>query len=1032
MISVEALKAQIEKRFPKAEIVGSTAVRFVRETRDTPYAVCYVDLNTNFPHHDTELASYLDELVGPRYFNEAKSLQWNNYLYFVTTPDRLATKEGREAKREVENDRRYARKFVITEDDLPHVISPATVTSTAIALPANVFSTWMKQLEEVGLDGVILSDDSMPTRIAQIESSVRGAGAQETLTLSTTTPQPQFIKTFDLSSYRPFPQRRHFDFGTFNLIFGSNAVGKTSLLEAIELYYCGRNKRSASKRDQYKLVAALANGQTDAATDQRSLSEFRDRNFAWYGQSEIKTNNLFQSFAKFNFLDTDAAVNISESTNNIIDDLSKLLVGPDASRTWQNMLRVRDALQSKLQDQRSLLNALRAELAELEKAQLSANDADKQSPQLEKQLADTLERLAWRIPLKTQDSSTLADLVRTLVELASFVRQAAGLGWISSPVTINGLKAFVDQFRSISAPVEETLGALENAQREARAAQEDATRAQALIGLLLETTALIEAGVVERHQQRETVSREIVRLSLVLANIDCPAISVWLSEQGVLDDRILADTLRDAQEAEAAAQTAKTQAEANYFKFARVKEEAFNLAQQLRNIAQSILKTQDDESECPLCHTAFAPGELVKHIHEGTDPKLERAGQEFFSRMTLTAADLDRVSKTRDYLDRLSKSGSQSKLGAVSVRVALAEMLNCQQELEQLKGTASDIDAKIQALDAQGLSHSRYLTIGNELAARGCLVSEFSLRTISGLVRFYSGEVTAKQVELEKLATTEAHCVSTLEGMISLKMPFSDGRPQPVQYRAWLSRYKEQITVTEAVSAKIRSFMDTVPWPLEAPLSEFLISINSVRSIATDLQTARNLDAQRVAERADTSVRKANLESRTHEISPRVSRLSEAYSALDTLITHFPLSGAMETTLSSSKSAIESIFVRIHSPAEFSGLGSGFSTLRRKSGDEAALTEVSTGQRAALALSIFLAQNSQLPSGPPAVLIDDPIAHVDDLNCLSFLDYLRDMILDGRRQVFFATANDKIASLIQRKFDFLGDDFKRIQLTRDG
>ena len=62
----------------------------------------------------------------------------------------------------------------------------------------------------------------------------------------------------------------------------------------------------------------------------------------------------------------------------------------------------------------------------------------------------------------------------------------------------------------------------------------------------------------------------------------------------------------------------------------------------------------------------------------------------------------------------------------------------------------------------------------------------------------------------------------------------------------------------------------------------------------------------------------------------------------------------------------------------------------------------------------------KLRSAPPVILIDDPIAHVDDLNCLAFLDYLREIALTGRRQIFFSTANDKLASMFERKFDFLG------------
>ena len=70
-------------------------------------------------------------------------------------------------------------------------------------------------------------------------------------------------------------------------------------------------------------------------------------------------------------------------------------------------------------------------------------------------------------------------------------------------------------------------------------------------------------------------------------------------------------------------------------------------------------------------------------------------------------------------------------------------------------------------------------------------------------------------------------------------------------------------------------------------------------------------------------------------------------------------------------------------------------------------------------------------SAPPIMLIDDPIAHVDDLNSLSFLDYLRELVLTGNRQVVFATASEKLAALFERKFDFLGpDDFRRYDLHR--
>lgn len=139
----------------------------------------------------------------------------------------------------------------------------------------------------------------------------------------------------------------------------------------------------------------------------------------------------------------------------------------------------------------------------------------------------------------------------------------------------------------------------------------------------------------------------------------------------------------------------------------------------------------------------------------------------------------------------------------------------------------------------------------------------------------------------------------------------------------------------------------------------------------------------------------------------------------------------MDSRLQQNRTSIESIFSRIHSPAEFQSLGPNWNSLIRKDGRQVKLSEISTGQRAAFALSVFLSQNAQIKAAPPVILIDDPIAHVDDLNSLSFLDYLRDIVLTGKRQIFFATANAKLATLFERKFDFLGaEEFRRYNLSR--
>jgi DNA repair protein SbcC/Rad50 len=222
------------------------------------------------------------------------------------------------------------------------------------------------------------------------------------------------------------------------------------------------------------------------------------------------------------------------------------------------------------------------------------------------------------------------------------------------------------------------------------------------------------------------------------------------------------------------------------------------------------------------------------------------------------------------------------------------------------------------------------------------------------------------------------------------------------------------------------------PWPADRSLAELAVTAGAISTLAVSLQEALGKEKRAEAIYTESRGRIERLRKRVADLDVKVERLTSAKSTFEELQQKHSLKSAMEDALRRNRASIEEIFGRIHSPAEFSGLGQDWATLLRKPDDsEAKLTEISTGQRAAFALSIFLAQNTQVTEGPPIILIDDPIAHVDDLNALSFLDYLREVSLTGRRQIFFATASDKLATLFERKFDFLGESgFRRINLKR--
>ena len=300
-LNIEQLRDRVALKFPNVEQVEESIIRFTKNAGTLPFAVYYFDITQDLPATQERLTKYQDRVIGRHYFEGRKSLQWSNYLYFVTTGDRLARSEVRQAKELIERDRSYARKFVIAEEDVDSVLTPPIIAPVDAGQRANVLSVWMERLGEVGLDRAIRSDDALPKRLALIESSARvPAASPKPPARNVEVGAAPFIRSLELKTFRNFPIQRSFAFGTVNLIFGPNASGKTSLLEAIELFYCGQNKRNPGSPSPYELIAVLGDGGTEKASSSRGLQAFRDRNLAWYGQSEVKTNYLYRSFAQFN------------------------------------------------------------------------------------------------------------------------------------------------------------------------------------------------------------------------------------------------------------------------------------------------------------------------------------------------------------------------------------------------------------------------------------------------------------------------------------------------------------------------------------------------------------------------------------------------------------------------------------------------------------------------------------------------------------------------------------------------------------
>ena len=138
-MNIQSARQKLGQKLADVSEVASGVLRGVRRSNTRDVAAYVFDLNNQLPSTVGDLSNYLDEVMGPAYFDKAASpdLRWNSYLYFVVDKAVAGNSAFHIAKLNLEADRSYARKFVVFEDDLDRVLdeldSVAVVDNAAAA-----------------------------------------------------------------------------------------------------------------------------------------------------------------------------------------------------------------------------------------------------------------------------------------------------------------------------------------------------------------------------------------------------------------------------------------------------------------------------------------------------------------------------------------------------------------------------------------------------------------------------------------------------------------------------------------------------------------------------------------------------------------------------------------------------------------------------------------------------------------------------------------------------------------------------------
>lgn len=1034
-MNIQSAREKLGGKLANVSEVAAGVLRGVRRNGGRDIAAYVFDLSNHLPDTVGDLSSYLDDVVGPAYFDKDASpdLRWNNYLYFVVNRDVADSPAFQVAKRNLEADRNYARKFVVIEDDFDQIVdeldSVAVVDQSAAA--TDVVQAWSDGLSAIGLESVL--DGDRP--IADVVRSISTGTAKQSVRVKKTTGVEasqrlveSHLASINLGNFRTYPKRQSFEgFGKANLLFGSNGVGKTSLLEGLEFIYCGSNRRSSASLST-AVEAVLASGYSVRTSGQQPISDFKTRQRMWYGGDDnSRQNKLPNQFARFNFLNTDAAAELSllkeESKEGNAESLATLLSGHEATLMWRRIQDVRKTVAEEIRSRRSERAVAVTEQKGREQERLVLEATPGQSDAAFSIFIKDLEHIGWaHVP--DDKYAVTESLVETLSDLTSQLSAIHNVDWIPAPVKADEIERQASALQRACEDVKSRLPAVKEDEllRSILVQRVNVAKSRQAALATISPSAISE--LKQFSKAVHLANDELAQNSRLFAALpeETPPVDWAFTVGGLVVSEANSKTDTTLRDIDNRLDLNKQRLAA----MARTQSQLQLAIAELHGWAQKVVEHRHSDSNCPVCGTEFLPNELLLRMRSLSLAPSDSAISELRLVIDELTSQREQVSREAPWLGQLYKftrliPGGIGLMTVLEAQQAVSSSIELQRTLLEARQTAQH------GLDG-------YARVGMSLDAveKLCMPVEGDERPRPGSLDVGDAservELFLQQLQ-DSIGELDVRVLQRNEELrhfvASVGIQNSDSLTSDIDQVIVRQRVAQRAS---EVCAVLRRHLDLSIAPDTSLLSA---SLEAAVLGAKKVLAALHADSSSTTQLTTVRAQLVKLSERISRVGGAIDRLAAAQRVLDDIIENQSLDAATAAVIAATHKVADTIFGRIHAPAEYLVTADSETPLKRRANNVAVqLNQISTGQRAAYALSMFLAMNAQIKAGPRVILLDDPISHIDDLNALSFLDYLRNLVLQSDRQVFFATADEKIAGLFVHKFSFLGEQLQTIELAR--
>lgn len=993
--------------FTHFEPLNDTLYKGNYQINDRLAGIYFLNFGDTITEKDFEELQY--KYLAKEFYKNEDSLQWNIYLLFINS------NISNELKSKILSNDKYARKLIFQEDEFLDYFELEKSNQTSLP---DIVSEWKNELKSVDLQEVY-SEVSYVDGVSNfLENSTKKEEDSGVSRDFSSIPTVDRIRNINLKeNYRAFPLLRNFDFGSVNLINGVNGTGKTSLLESIELILTGRSNRNSDKNEEARSISAIINNDIEEVYIPHDIDKYKSRDIKWYSRNHlVRGNNCYQSFNQFNFFNTDAAYQFASSDHEdqINESLKQIVLGAeytflrDRIQGFEGRLKQElNSLERKLKERKGLIESHTKLIEDLK--------SDSNLEEIKKNIEGNILTLKYKDKLSA-DNYSISNLY--INEIKTEIQYILNQNLVFDLNSLNKLSSQIDKQVS-------TVNSLKDKYHERNTQRMDFLDQQKSLRVKRDRIkSILKYFDIEELESIENIEEQLHKHNLKLSKLEkikrefsLLHLDSFLNENNSFEN-LKKSKIEDFKKINFDRKEIGTEIERLNKNFSVIE----GILNKIKLLGKDFLSHNEHSQNCPLCEQQISHRELFDKLDEDFKNNVDKSILDEKSKKLLELKTKESSLASELEILRSLKSIAQEEVSnyeSMSIKEIALSLNTILTEEDLVLERKMKLKATIAQIAAIGGSVSEFKSLRKEIGAYLKTDMSFAKTDIDKLLLSLEDEIKRIVDAIEKLIQENDLLISELNKSLQLKETTNDIS----EILDGIKSRDKKVKALEHSFIKIKTYLDLHGDRSVIELSKDLYILEENIKSLKDSES-RQKELQRVTKELEGA------KSFISENTLRLTRLKNGVKVLQKLKSNDDES-ILGDYFEKNLKEIKDIFKTIHAPQEFTELKFENKKLALyKNGVEHSINQISTGQRAALVIAIFISLNRKLKNGPNVIIFDDPVTFIDDFNALSFLDFLRYFIVKENKQIFFATANRKFSTLFKKKFDFLGDDYKEFELTR--